>query len=156
MEAQAQVGSCIGVHLYCPGVIFDTEWGQHRKITDTLQAAESSVDKSLTKDAAFKSAVLAAELYMDAVKMASSDDERSRLRRKCERLLSRAEEIRAAVSWAPSSATENVLPAPRSERLITRSEEIILLEGSKLHGHIFPPWTSDPDDSEFDAGTIYS
>jgi calpain-7 len=112
------------------------------------------VDKSLTKDAAFKNAVLAAELYMDAVRSASSDDEKSRLRHK--RLLSRAEEIKAAVSWAPSSATENVLPAPRSERLITRSEEIILLEGSKLHGHIFPPWTSDPEDSEFDAGTIYT
>jgi hypothetical protein len=41
------------------------------------------------------------------------------------------------------------LKAPVSQRIISKREEIILLEGSKLHGFIFPQWTSDPDDSIF-------
>lgn len=35
---------------------------------------------------------------------------------------------------------------------MSRTEEIILLESSKLHGFIFPPWTSEPDDKLFDDG----
>ncbi len=34
-------------------------------------------------------------------------------------------------------------------RDLTTREKIILMESSKLHGHIFPPWTS-PKPSEFD------
>jgi calpain-7 len=86
---------------------------------------------------------------MQAIKTASNDRERARLRGKCKELLSRAEEIKKSEEWPQSKTLGAILKSPLSERAISRSEEIILLEGSKLHGFIFPPWTSDPDDSLF-------
>jgi calpain-7 len=44
------------------------------------------------------------------------------------------------------------LKEPLSCRKLTTREEIILLEGAKLNGFIFPPWTTDPDLEEFDLG----
>lgn len=84
---------------------------------------------------------------MEAVKQAANDQDRARLRTRCARLLSRAEEIKKTGQWKPKSIT---LKAPISRRPLTRSEEILLLEGSKLDGYIFPPWTSDPEDSVFE------
>lgn len=97
-----------------------------------------------------ESASLAAELYMKATKLASSDSERTRLRDKCISLISKAEAIKAATEWTPKPAKQAPLKVPVSERQISKREEIILLEGSKLHGFIFPPWTAEPDDSVFD------
>lgn len=62
-------------------------------------------------------------------------------------VLSRAEEIQAATEWSPKLIP---LEAPVSGRALSKREEIILLEGSKLHGFIFPPWKSDPEDSVFE------
>jgi hypothetical protein len=46
---------------------------------------------------------------------------------------------------------------PQSRRQLSTREEVILLEGSKLHGLIFPPWKSEPDEQEFAAkGEIYT
>jgi calpain-7 len=87
---------------------------------------------------------------MKASKLASSDQERARLRSKCQQLLSKAEEIKQSVDWTPEKNKELLLKAPSSERPITRRENVILLESSKLHGFVFPPWTSEPDDSVFD------
>lgn len=92
---------------------------------------------------------------MKATKLASSDQERARLRGKCKKLLVKAEEIKAANTWAPAARSEP-LKVPCSERAITRREEVILLEGSKLHGFIFPPWKSDPEDSVFDDDLQYT
>lgn len=39
---------------------------------------------------------------------------------------------------------------PRPERELTTREKIILLESSKLNGHIFPPWQCPPDSSDFE------
>ena len=89
---------------------------------------------------------------MKAVKLASNDQQRTKLRTKCKELLSRAEEIKKATVWPPSKP---LLEAPVSGRVVTRTEEIILLEGSKLHGFKFPPWKSDPDDSLFE-GELYT
>ena len=108
------------------------------------------MDKAPTKDEALNSAILAAELYMKATKLASSDHERARLRTKCKQLLSRAEEIKQLDKWAPKADMAIVLEAPESERAISKREQVILLEGSKLYGFIFPPWTSEPDDSVFE------
>lgn len=41
---------------------------------------------------------------------------------------------------------------PEVRRALTTREKIILLEGSKLHGYVFPPWTSPPSWSEFELG----
>lgn len=100
-----------------------------------------------------KNAIRAAELYMKISKLASSDAERARFRGKCKQLLSKAEEIKQAAQWTPSASkeVEVLLKAPLSGRQISRREEVILLEGSKLHGFKFPPWTNEPDNSLFDS-----
>ncbi|KAH9222893.1 hypothetical protein DL95DRAFT_354002 [Leptodontidium sp. 2 PMI_412] len=113
------------------------------------QAAESSIDTSLTKDDALKAAITAAEQYMKATGLASNDRAKARLRGKCKELLSRAEQIKKADVWTPVKKDIS-LKAPVSQRAISRREEVILLEGSKLHGFIFPPWSSDPDDAIFE------
>lgn len=88
---------------------------------------------------------------MKATKLASSDHERARLRGKCKELLLKAEEIKQAVNWTPAVPGNQVnLKAPSSQRPVTNAEEIILLEGSKLHGFVFPPWKADPEDSVFE------
>ncbi|RDW83169.1 hypothetical protein BP5796_04660 [Coleophoma crateriformis] len=117
--------------------------------------AEGSIEKSSSKDEALQHAIVATELYMKAAKLAAGDQERSRLRKKCKELLKKAEDIKASQSWTPTTGQETLL-VPASQRAITRREEVILLEGSKLHGFIFPPWKSDPDDTTFDDGTMYT
>jgi hypothetical protein len=114
------------------------------------QEAELAVDRSPTREAALEKAILAAELYMTATKHASSDRERARLRSKCQQLTSRAESIKKSASWVPLQSKDLSLKAPVSQRAISTREEIILLEGSRLHGFIFPQWTSDPDDAAFE------
>ena len=42
------------------------------------------------------------------------------------------------------------LKEPRSERILTTREKIILLQSSKLHGSCFPPWSSPPLSSDFE------
>ncbi|KAN0114868.1 cysteine protease PalB [Hyaloscypha variabilis] len=118
------------------------------------QEAELAVERSPTREAALEKAILAAELYMKATKYASSEVERKRLRSKCLQLTSRAESIKKSTSssWVSVASPEISLQPPVSQRAISKREEIILLEGSKLHGFIFPQWTSDPDDALFAGG----
>lgn len=101
-------------------------------------------------------AILATELYMKAVKLATSEQERTRLRSKCKQLLARAEEIKKSDTWSPKKTERPVLKAPSSEKAITTTEKIILLEGSKLHGFIFPPWEAEPDESIFNDDKLYT
>ncbi|TAQ84382.1 hypothetical protein B7494_g7289 [Chlorociboria aeruginascens] len=121
--------------------------------------AELNVDKALSKDEALQSAILAAELYMKAFNLASHEQEKARLRSKCKQLLAKAEDIKVMPNWLPTAKIKQIsLKAPSSERILTRREEVILLEGSKLHGFIFPPWKSDPEDSTFReefAGSLF-
>ena len=42
------------------------------------------------------------------------------------------------------------LKEPLSNRKLTTREQIILLESSRLHGSVFPPWTTAPTPAEFD------
>ncbi|KAG9232255.1 hypothetical protein BJ875DRAFT_515097 [Amylocarpus encephaloides] len=130
----------------------DSSYAGHERIEKMeadAQAAALRVDKSLTQDEALNNAVAAAELYMKLVNFASSDREKVRLRKKCQDLLSIAEQIKHNAQWTPVVTKSYVLKAPVSTRHISKREEIILLEGSKLHGYIFPPWKSDPEDSIF-------
>lgn len=89
---------------------------------------------------------------MKAIKLSSNDSERSRLKLRCEEVLARAEEIKLLESWTTgregipvSQPQAKALKAPVSERIPTTREEIILLEGSKLHGFVFPPWKAEPE-----------
>jgi hypothetical protein len=102
-----------------------------------------------------KNAILATELYIKAIKLASTEQERTRLRGKCKQLLSRAEDIKKSETWNPQKSKPTLLKAPSSDRAVTKTEQIILLEGSKLHGFIFPPWKEDPNESSFNDGELY-
>lgn len=120
------------------------------------QDLESCIVESSTKDDALKNAISAIEAYMKAIKLASNETERARLKRQCARLLAKAEEIKQQSSWTPvPNPTQTIRPrslkAPKSERKLTTREEVILLEGSKLHGFIFPPWKAEPDPSVFNS-----
>jgi calpain-7 len=126
------------------------------QLKSSCQAAEERITRSTTREEALKNAILATEIYMKAIKLASSAAERDKLKAKCMRVLARAEEIKQMKSWSlPVSQGGMVtgggrLKAPSSLRALSTREEVILLESSKLHGFIFPPWQSDPTEEIFD------
>ncbi len=119
---------------------------------------------STTKDEALKASIVAAEKYMQALKLTVLDNERNYLRQRCNALLKQAELIKNTEQWEPSNplsssksskiaSSEHGLmksSQPVSCRSLSKREQIILLEGSKLNGSIFPPWKSTPDRTEFD------
>lgn len=101
---------------------------------------------------------------MQAFKLANSHSEKARLKEKCMSILARAEEIKKIEQWQPpldhigsAILSNEALRIPCSRRNLSTREEVILLEGSKLHGLIFPPWVAEPDENEFAAsdGDIY-
>ncbi|KAF5019764.1 hypothetical protein F66182_8201 [Fusarium sp. NRRL 66182] len=90
------------------------------------QATESLIRTS-SGQAALDYAVQAAELYMRAAGEASNKKDATRLRLKCQQLIGQAEKLKAALTQAPS----------------------VLLRTSRLHGNVFPPWSSEPAEKEF-------
>ncbi|KAI1465026.1 cysteine proteinase [Daldinia caldariorum] len=116
---------------------------------------EALASKTQGKDA-LDHAAAAAELYMKAAQGASSPEEKSRLIKKCQSLLSKAESLKKLCQAGGSVAVvEKRLKLPRSARQIPKSEQAILLRNSRLHGSIFLPWDSDPNPDEF-TGNAFS
>lgn len=91
---------------------------------------------------------------MKALKLASSLKEKQTLDAKCKELLAKAEQIKDAKVWKPARLnSKNLVPPlkePKSTRKLSTREEIILLEGAKLNGFLFPPWTAAPNPNEFE------
>ncbi|ODH53591.1 hypothetical protein GX48_00009 [Paracoccidioides brasiliensis] len=133
------------------------------------QKAENDMSAAETQSSALDAAISAVESYLGALKLASSPSERQRLDAKCKELLGMAEDIKRSKSWcqdpsrdnngssASASASKrkssNVKPnlrEPVSQRQLSKREQIILLEDSKLNGFVFPPWQSVPDPREFE------
>ncbi|KAF5232042.1 hypothetical protein FANTH_13159 [Fusarium anthophilum] len=90
------------------------------------QATESLIRTS-SGQAALDYAVQAAELYMRAAGEALTKKDAARLRLKCQQLIAQAEKLKAELTQTPS----------------------VLLRTSKLHSNLFPPWTKEPSDEEF-------
>ena len=94
-------------------------------------------------------------MYMKAIKLASTGSERERLKSKCMKVLARAEEIKQAENWdlplkqKIEARTSHDMNAPFSNRALSTREQVILLESSKLHGFVFSPWTSEPEEELF-------
>lgn len=100
---------------------------------------------------------------MRQLKLAKTDEEKKLLDRKCRSLLEKAESLKIAIetrsitvlSASKQPTTERPpgnpikLQEPRSTRNLSTREQIILLESSKVHGFVFPPWREGPSDSEF-------
>lgn len=85
---------------------------------------------------------------MKALKLATVPKDRQTLDAKCKDWLTRAEKIKESQDWQ-SAARAQERRSPTSTRKLTTREEIILLEGAKLNGFIFPPWTTAPNSGEF-------
>jgi len=113
---------------------------------------------SATKQDALDNATRAAELYMKAMQLASTREEKTRLKGKCMAAFSRAEQIKKTEQWplpgisnqSKSSPTQaGCLQAPTSKRELSTQEKLVVLKSSKLHGTEFPPWTREPSHEEF-------
>ena len=119
------------------------------------RAAEQNVSLARSRHGALEATIDAIELYMQALRLASGSTEKARLDSKCKELLTKAEALKQVRSKhldqnADSSlASMTGLKEPTSSRKLTTREQIILLEGSKLNGFVFPPWKDDPTDAEF-------
>ena len=101
---------------------------------------------------------------MRQLKLAKTEEEKNRLDREARSLLKTAEylknktESRFTVGLTASRQPTTVasprmvlkLQDPISTCALTMREQIILLEGSKLHEFVFPPWKESPSDSEFE------
>lgn len=85
---------------------------------------------------------------MKALKLATVPKDRRALDTKCKDWLTRAEKIKGSQDWQ-SAARAQDRRSPTSTRKLTTREEIILLEGAKLNGFIFPPWSGSPSADEF-------
>lgn len=120
---------------------------------------------SNSKDEALSAAIKAAEESMRALKLAKDPTERSQLSAKVKDLLEEAEKIKQSTDWkqtvrsdsdqdetsrVSTKAPARVLREPQSTRKLPTQEQIMLLKASYLHGFKFPPWTADPEASEFD------
>lgn len=106
--------------------------------------AEQLASKVPSGKEAFDAAVEAAELYLQALKLADNRTDRARLRAKCKELLTRSEQLRG------DGAHQLDREKPISKRTLTTREKIILVEGSKLNGFKFPIWESAPEPAEFE------
>lgn len=94
---------------------------------------------------------------MQTLGLATENTDIQNLKARCRFLLDHADRLKNG-SKSPSwpgldgetfTRTESTTKQPTTSRSFTTREKIILLEGSKLHGAIFPPWTSPPAPSEF-------
>lgn len=106
-----------------------------------------------SQKAALEAAINATEHYMKALRLEPPSDAKKRLDAKCKELLTTAEKIKGASDWrsaarGSSKAVPSLRP-PTSKRKLTTREEIIILEGAKLNGFIFPPWDRPPAPDEF-------
>lgn len=92
---------------------------------------------------------------MKALTLTTSPKDRNLLDAKCKEWLTRAEKIKVAEDWRSAARfrdKRSVARTPFSTRNLTTREEIILLEGAKLNGFIFPPWKVEPSPEEFEMG----
>ncbi|EAW08383.1 calpain-like protease PalBory [Aspergillus clavatus NRRL 1] len=116
--------------------------------------AERDVSAATSQRQALEAAITVAEHYMKALSLADNTKDRQTLDTKCKEWLSRAEKIKEAKDWRSVSRAHaqntSELQTPSSTRTLTTREEIILLEGAKLNGFIFPPWAGPPSLEEFE------
>lgn len=114
-------------------------------------AAERGINTGANNDE-LGATIAAAELYLQSLKLVDNQDDKKRLDKKTRELLSRAEALKNSQDL-PSAKKQVPEPSrikyPASIRPLTRREQIILLEGSKLNGAIFKPWAKAPLDEEF-------
>lgn len=93
-----------------------------------------------------KHAIAAADLYMQAAGKARAPEDRKRFTRKCADLIALGERLKANAKSASSASRP---PVPESTRPLTTAEKTAVLEASRLHGNVFPPWERAPAPESF-------
>lgn len=96
------------------------------------------------------------------MKLTSENDTKKLLDGQCRKLLDQAERIKSSEEWPSETpgvweggtrlandAPKKQLKQPLSTRTLSTREQIILLQGSKLNGCVFPPWKESPSAEEF-------
>jgi len=122
-----------------------------------LEARAVAAEKKIVGDsngnrASLEAVISAAELYMQALRLTDNPADKKRLDAKTKELISRAEELKKSSDGGGHRASPDSrsrVQAPASTRNLTTRENIILLEGSKLNGAIFKPWTVPPSSEDF-------
>ncbi|OCT48731.1 Calpain-like protease palB/RIM13 [Cladophialophora carrionii] len=121
-----------------------------------LEAQASTAEKAVLSQASDKTALEAtiksAELYFQALRLADNPKDKQRLDAKVNGLLAQAERLKQGQDAQPSVTKpprKQNLQEPVSTRKLTTRENIILLEGGKLNGCKFKPWTGPPTTDEF-------
>ena len=124
----------------------------NHQLTGIWQRSERNVSNATTRTQALEAAIDAAEHYMQALTLETAPRNKQSLDAKCKELLTKAENIKKSKDWHRGGDRHaSRLQAPVSTRQLTTREEIILLEGAKLSGFVFPPWSEFPDPSEFES-----
>lgn len=121
-----------------------------RNVESQALKAEQAINTKSSTNATLKATIEAAELYMQALRLAETPVDRKRIDAKCKELIKKAENLKSDQDVGPNGKSEvPLLMPPSSSRKLTTRENIILLEGSKLNGFIFKPWDKEPTDEEF-------
>lgn len=123
------------------------------RLEEQAQSIEKTIASKTNDNGALEATIKSAELYLQALHLADKPSDRKRLDARFKELLGRAERLKASRDGAtPSTPKKEVnvrLKAPVSNRKLTTRENIILLEGAKLNGFLFKPWTGPPSSDEF-------
>ncbi|MCJ1242892.1 cysteine protease [Trapelia coarctata] len=127
-----------------------------------LTEAERQVHGAKSWKSAYSATLDATELCLRALKLTSDNDKKKLLDEQCRKLLDQAERIKSSEEWPSDTlevwkggtrlendAPKKELKQPLSTRTLSTREQIILLQGSKLNGCVFPPWKASPAADEF-------
>ena len=125
---------------------------------ELVRQAESKIAASKTPKQTLQATIEAVESHMRALKLERDPEQKRKLDAACKKYLKQAENLKATKSAQskPSvvSSDPKVSQKPWkhiARRALTTREKIILLEGSKLNGFTFPPWTGPPEEEEFQS-----
>ena len=128
----------------------------------SLKKAEAGIRDASSWNDAYTATLDATELCLQALKLSADAHEKQLLDEKCRKLLDQAERLKTSEEGPPirngslgirghnfKDVSTKPLKQPISTRKLSTREQIILLQGSKLHGCIFPPWKDPPAPEEF-------
>ncbi|KKY21738.1 putative calpain-like protease ory [Phaeomoniella chlamydospora] len=123
------------------------------ELQEKAKASEKDVWSAKSHAEALEAAITTAESYMLALKISTDATEKSKIDAKCKEWIDIAEKIKVEPEWKGvslvSPGSDPFLAKPLSTRELTTKEKIIILEGSKINGFVFPPWNGDPGPEEF-------
>ena len=145
-----------------------------QELKDDAERLATQLPRASSKDEALEVAIKAAEISMQALKLAQDKNDKASLSTRVKQLLDEAEKIKHSKDWrkvvqstplidiSPKSVTINSrktpLKEPVSSRELPTSEKVLLLKAGYLNGFKFPPWSTPPEPNEFeleDGGALY-